>query len=140
MASNDANLKTKPQGNDETPDSNEVSINEMVLLVRIEHVNRRPMEPEILTTNIFCDLCIQTNHEHEPHVVKILSPYEICVSYREGIVLGHVAGELMAVESLMDFSVLITVVINKQMKVNEIMVARCKSRKEAQGSAQEELG
>ena len=80
------------------------------------------------------------NAEHEPHVVKILSPYEICVSYREGIVLGHVAQELMAVESWMDFPVLITAVIIKQTKVNEIVIARHKSRKEAQGCVLEELG
>ena len=97
------------------------------------------MEPEILTSDTFCDLCIQANPEHEPHAVEILSPYKICVSYREGIVLGHVAGELMAVESWMDFPVLITVVIIKQMKVNEIIIARHKSRKEAQGCAQKEL-
>ena len=87
MASNGANLNTNPQRNDETPDSDEVSINEMVLLVQIEHINRRPMEPKILTADTLCDLCIQTNPKHEPHVVKILSPYKICVSYREGIVL-----------------------------------------------------
>ena len=98
------------------------------------------MEPEILTTDTFHDLCIQTNPKHEPHMVKILSPFEICVSYREGIVLGHVAGELMAAESWMDFPVLITIVIIKQMKVNEIIIARHKSRKEAQGCAQEERG
>ena len=68
MASNGANLNTNPQGNDETPDSNEVLINEMVLLVRIEDANGRPMEPEILTANIFRDLCIQTIPECEPHV------------------------------------------------------------------------
>ena len=140
MASNGANLNTNPQGNDETPDLNEVSINEMVLLVQIKHVDGRPMKPEILTTNTFPDLCIQTNPEHESHVVKILSPYKICASYREGIVLDQVAGELMAVESWMDFPVLITVVIIKQTKVNEIVIARCKSRKEAQGCAREELG
>ena len=72
--------------------------------------------------------------------VKILSPYEICVSSREGIVLGHVAGEIMAVESWMDFPVLITVVIIKQTKVNEVIIARHKSRKEAQGCTREELG
>ena len=97
------------------------------------------MEPETLTTDTFHDLCIQTNPEHEPHGVKILRPYEICVSYREGIVLGHIAGELMAVESWMDFPVLITIVIIKQTKVNEIIIARHKSRKEAQRCAQEEL-
>ena len=129
MASNDANLNTNSQENDETLDSSEIPINEMVLLVQIKHVNGRPMEPEILTSNTFHDLCIQANPEHEPHAVEILSPYQICVSYREGIVLGHVVGEHMAVESWMDFLVLITVVIIKQMKVNEIIIARHKLRK-----------
>ena len=120
MVSNGANFNTNPQGNDETLHSSEVLINEMVLLVQIKHVDGRPMEPELFTSDSFCDLCIQANPEHEPHAVKILSPFKIYVSYREGIVLGHVAGELMAVESLMDFPVLITVVIIKQIKVNKI--------------------
>ena len=36
----------------------EVQINPMVLLVRTEHVDGRPIEPEILTETTFCELSV----------------------------------------------------------------------------------
>ena len=40
--------------------------------------------------------------------------------------MGHVAGELMAIESWMDFLILVTVVIIKRSKVDAIVEARQK--------------
>ena len=51
---------------------------------------------------------------------------EICLTYKQGITLGHVAGELMAIESWMDFPILVTVVIIKRSKVDAIVEARQK--------------
>ena len=65
----------------------------MVLLVRIEHVHGRPIEPEILTEATFCELCLCTNSSYEPYAVEVLSPHEICITYRQGVSLGQVAGE-----------------------------------------------
>ena len=96
----------------------------MVLLVRIEHVDGRPIELEILIEAAFKELCLHTNSSHKPHAVEILSPHELCLTYEQGIVLGHVAGELMAIESLMDLHILITVVIIERSKVDGIMKAR----------------
>ena len=58
-----------------------ILINPMVLLVRIEHVDGRPIEPEILTEATFCELCLYTNSSYEPYAVELLSPHEICITY-----------------------------------------------------------
>ena len=75
-----------------------VQNNPMVLLVQIEHVDGRPMGPEVLTESTFRELCQYTNSSYEPCAVEILSPHEICITYRHGISLGLVAGELMAID------------------------------------------
>ena len=113
---------------DETSDK--VQVNLMVLLVRIEHVDGRPIEPEILTEETFRELCQYANPDHEPFAVEILSPHEICITYRQGVSLGQVVGELMAVESWRDFPILITVVIIKRSKVDLIVEVRQKYRQE----------
>ena len=91
-----------------------IPINPMVLLVRIKHVDRRPIEPEILTETTFCELCLYPNSSYEPYAVEILSPHAICITYRQGVSLGQVAGKLMVIESWRNFPILITIVIIKR--------------------------
>ena len=107
-----------------------VPINPMVLLVRIEHVDGRPIEPETLTEATFRELCLYVDSSYEPYAVEILSPHEICITYRQGVSLGQVAGELMAIESWRDFPIFITVVIIKRSKVDSIVEVRQKYRRE----------
>ena len=109
-ASNKVNMENSNASG--SKDTN-VTLNSMFLLVRVEHVDGRPIELEVLMEVTFKDLCTHINPSHTPHVVEILSPHERCLTYEQGITLGHVAGELMAIKSWMDFSVLITVVIIK---------------------------
>ena len=110
--------------------NDEVQVNLMVLLVRIKHVDGRPIEPEILTETTFHELCQFANPNHEPFAIEILSPHEICITYRQRVSLGQVAGELMAIESWRDFPILITVVIIKRSKVDSIVEVRQKYRQE----------
>ena len=110
--------------------NNEVQVNSMVLLVRIKHVDGRPIEPEILTETTFRELCQFANPNHEPFSVEILSPHEVCITYRQGASLGQVTGELMVIESWRDFPILITVVIIKRSKVDSIVEVRQKYRQE----------
>ena len=107
-----------------------ILINPMVLLVRIEHVDGRPIGPEILTETTFRELCLYVNLSYEPYAVEILSPHEICITYQQGVSLGQVAGELMVIESWKDFPILITVVIIKRSKVDSIVEVRQKYRQE----------
>ena len=80
-----------------------------------------------------------TNPSHTPHAVEILSLHEICLTYKQGVILGHVAGELMAIESWMNFSILVTVVIIKRSKVDTIVEARQKYRQNQKEKEQIEL-
>ena len=79
--------------------SKTVWINSMVLLVRIEHVDGRPVGPDMLTESMFRELCQCIHSSYEPYAIEILSLHKICVTYRHGVSLGQVAGELMAIES-----------------------------------------
>ena len=64
----------------------------MVLLVKIKHVDGQPIGTEILTETPFKELCRYANSSHEPYAVEILSPYEVCITYKQGVPLGQVAG------------------------------------------------
>ena len=118
-------------GDDNFSETNEtVQINSMVLLVRIKHVDGRPIGPEVLTESTFRELCQCINSSYKPYAIEILSPHEICITYRHGVSLGQVAGELMAIELWGDLPILVTVVIIKRSKVDAIVEARQKYRKE----------
>ena len=88
------------------------------------------MGPKVLTESTFRELCQCINSSYEPYAVEILSPHEICITYRHGVSLGQVAGELMAIELWGDLPILVTVVIIKRSKVDAIVKARQKYRKE----------
>ena len=123
MASNEVNMEnSNGSGSEDIYTDTNVVLNPMVLLVRVKHIDGRPIKPEILTETAFQELW--TNK----HAVEILGPHEICLTYKQGITLGHVAGELMAIESWMDFPILVTVVIIKRSKVDTVVKARQKHR------------
>ena len=130
MASSEVNIEnTNASGSDEITDlDSSVTVNPLALLVRIEHVDGRPIESETLMGASFRELCTHTNPAHIPNAVEILSPYELCLTYEKGMVLGQVAGELMAVESWMDSPILIMVVIITRSEVDDIVEARQKHR------------
>ena len=130
MASNEVNIEnTNGSGSDEITDlDSPVTMNPLVLLVRIEHVDGQPIKSEVLMETSFKDLCAHTNPVHILNAVEILSPHELCLTYKKGVELGQIAGELMAIESWMDFPVLITVVIITRSKVDDIVKARQRHR------------
>ena len=125
MASNEVNAEnSNMSGSEDINTDTNPTLNFLVLLVRIEHVNGRPIELEILTEAAFKELCTYTNPAHKPHAVEILSPHKLCLIYEQGVVLGCAAGELMAIESWMDLPILIMVVIMDRSKVDAIVKAR----------------
>ena len=114
-------------------------MNPLVLLVQIEHIDGQPIESEILTEASFRELCTHTNPAHTLNAVEILSPHELCFTYEKGVELGQVAGELMAIESWMDFPILIMVVIITRSKVDDIVEARQKHRQIQREQEQKEI-
>ena len=88
----------------------------------------------------FRELCTHTNPVHIPNAVEILSRYELCLTYEKGTILGQVAGELMAIESWMDFPILIMLVIITRSKVDDnIVKARQKHRQIQKEEEQKEI-
>ena len=143
MASNDVTGENSnvSGGDDNFSKTNEtIQINSMVLLVQIEHVDGRPVGPDVLTESTFRELCQCIHSSYEPYAIEILSPHEICITYRHGVSLGQVAGELMAIESWGDLPILVTVVIIKRCKVDAIVEARQKYRKGQRDKELEDLG
>ena len=50
MASNEVNVEnSNVSGSEDPPTDTNITLNSLVLLVRIKHVEGRPMEPEMLT-------------------------------------------------------------------------------------------
>ena len=82
---------------------------------------------------------MHTNPVHILNAVEILSPYELCLTYEKGVVLGQIAHELMAIESWMESTILVTVVIITRSKVNEIVKARQKHRQIQKEQKQKEI-
>ena len=127
-------------GDDDLSKTNEmVQINSMVLLVCIKHVDGRPVGPKVLTESTFRELCQCINSSYKPYAIEMLSPHKICITYRHGVSLGQFAGELMAIESWRDLPILVTVVIIKRSKVDAIVAARQKYRKEQKGRELKDL-
>ena len=134
MASNETNGEnSNASGGDDNLNSETlgtVQVNPMVLLAPIEHIDGQPVESEILTEATSRELCQYANLSYKPYAIELLSPHEICITYRQGVSLGQVAGKLMAIELWMDFPILVTVVIINRSKVDAIVEARQKYRKE----------
>ena len=142
MASNDVTGENSNAsgGDDNFSKTNEtVQINSMVLLVQIKHVDGRPIGPKVLTESTFRELCQCINSSYEPYAIEILSPRKICITYRHGVSLGQVAGELMVIESWGDLPILVTVVIIKRSKVDAIVEARQKYRREQRDRESKDL-
>ena len=141
MASSEVNIEnTNVSRSDDITDLDSLTTeNPVVLLVRIEHIDGRPIESEILMETSFRELCVHANPVHIPNAVEILSPYKLCLTYEKGTVLGRVTGELMAVESWMDFPILIMVVIITRSKVDDIVEARQRHRQIQKEREQKEI-
>ena len=68
MVPNEVNVEnSNVSGSEDINTDTNPMLNSLVLLVRVEHVDGRPMEPEILTEAAFKELCTYTNPAHKPY-------------------------------------------------------------------------
>ena len=98
MASNeiDEGSATERVAPEET-DYNSVSdvpISMIKILMRIEKVNGDPLPESLMNPQQLNIFCVQYAGE-QPFHIELLSSYEACISYREGVVIAIVAGRLM---------------------------------------------
>ena len=98
MASNEieegsATERVAPEEADYTSVS-DVSISMMKVLMRIEKVNGDPLLESLMDPQQLNVFCVQYVGE-QPYHIELLSSYEACISYREGVVIAAVASRLM---------------------------------------------
>ena len=62
--------------------------------MRIEKVNGYPLPESLMNPQQLNIFCVQYVGE-QPYHIELLSSYEACISYREGVVIAVVAGRLM---------------------------------------------
>ena len=69
-------------------------ISTIKVLMRIEKVNGDPLPESLMNPQQLNIFCVQYAGE-QPYHVELLIPYEVSISYREGVVIAVVAGRLM---------------------------------------------
>ena len=90
------------------------------------------MGPEITLEN-----SVWVKGHYDPYDIEIMSSHEVCLTFKKGLTLGLVAGDLMSVEDWMGVPVVITVVILSENKVRAILEARERHRQEIREKSQE---
>ena len=66
-------------------------ISTIKVLMRIKKVNGDPLPESLMNPQQLNIFCVQYAEE-QPYHVELLSPYEVSISYREGVVIAVVAG------------------------------------------------
>ena len=69
-------------------------ISVLKVLMRIEKVNGDPLPESLMNPQQLNIFCVQYVRE-QPYHIELLSSYEACISYREGVVIAVVAARLM---------------------------------------------
>ena len=72
----------------------DVPISVLKVLMRIEKVNGDPLPESLMNPQQLNIFCVQYAGE-QPYHIELLSSYEACISYREGVVIAVVAARLM---------------------------------------------
>ena len=109
-------------------------LNLMVLLLRVETLDRSPLPDKFLTIPKCRDLSIECGEE-EPYQVELLSAYEACLTFTEDVVVTDLAIKLTAVETWISVPVVITAVVLSREKVDQIVLVREQGRKEREAKA-----
>ena len=107
----------------------EPTLNPLVLLLQVETLDGNSLPDRFLTVLNCRDLSIKCGEE-EPYRVELLSVYEACLTFKENAIIVDLAIKLMAIKTWIGVPVVITAVILSWDKVDQIMLAREKGRKE----------
>ena len=103
-------------------------LHKLVLLMCVSNNKGEAVEPELFTQGRISKLCLSLRGHYDPFEIEILSNYEACLTFKENVTLGLVAGDLMLVEDWMGIPVVIMVIILGRNKVRAIVEARERHR------------
>ena len=87
-------LERVAQDETEYDSVSDAPISTIKVLMRIEKVNGDPLPESLMNPQQLNVFCVQYVGE-QPYHVELLSPYEVSISYREGVMIAVVAGRLM---------------------------------------------
>ena len=103
-------------------------LQKLVLLMCVSNYEGEAVEPELFTQGRIRELCLSSRGHYDPFEIEILSNHEACLTFKENVTLGLVAGDLMLVEDWMGIPVVIMVIILGRNKVRAIVEARERHR------------
>ena len=127
MASNEIEdgSATERAASDET-DYNSVSdvpISTTKVLMRIEKVNGDPLPESLMNPQQLNVFCVQYAGE-QPYHIELLSSYEACISYREGVMVAVVAGRLMNAAAWNEIPLVVSCALVPRERISAIVKAR----------------
>ena len=126
MASNEIEdgSATERAASDET-DYNSVSdvpISTTKVLMRIEKVNGDPLPESLKNPQQLNVFCVQYAGE-QPYHIELLSSYEACISYREGVMVAVVAGRLMNAAAWNEIPLVVSCALVPRERISAIVKA-----------------
>ena len=115
----------------------DVPILTLKVLMRIEKVNGDPFPESLMNPQQLNVFCVQYVGEQPCHI-ELLSSYEACISYREGVVIAVVAGRLMNATAWNEIPLVVSCTLVPRERMSAIVKARENIRGAWKGNEQKE--
>ena len=101
----------------------DVPISVLKVLMRIEKVNGDLLPESLMNPQQLNVFCVQYVGE-QPYHIELLSSYEACISYREGVVIAVVAGRLMDATAWNEIPLVVSCTLVPKERMSGIVKAR----------------
>ena len=103
----------------------DVPISVLKVLMRIEKVNGDPLPESLMNPQQLNVFCVQYAGE-QPYHIELLSSYDACIIYREGVVIAVVAGRLMNATAWNEITLVVSCTLVPRERMSAIVKA-CES-------------
>ena len=87
-------LRGLPQDETDYDSVSDVPISTINVLMRIEKENGNPLPESLMNPQQFKMCFVSDIAGEQPYHIELLSSYEACISYKEGVMIAVVAGRL----------------------------------------------
>ena len=122
MASNEIKERVAQEKTDYNSVS-DVPISVLKVLMKIEKVNGDPLPESLMNPQQLNIFCVWYMGE-QPYHIELLSSYEACMSYREGVVIAVVAGRLMTATAWNEIPLVVSCTLVPKERMSAIVKAR----------------
>ena len=104
----------------------DVPISTLKVLMRIEKVNGDPLPESLMNPQQLNVFCVQYLGE-QPYHIELLSSYEACISYREGVVIAVAAGRLMNATAWNEIPLVVSCTLVPRERIMSAIVKACEN-------------